>query len=189
MNGVRVAVHEFEQLERPAKIVLDDHIAIGRGGGGDRPQMDNAVELAPIEPSEQPVGGDDIRELALGEVAPLRPRAQPIADHDVAAASLIEARHHVRSDEPGSAGDQKHPCATPRRSAPLCPRVACHATWPWRAGRVACRSVDPLAGSQCEVRGQGWTGGPLRANAPPKITCSFEAIRKSLNLCSSLINK
>ena len=68
--------------------------------------MDDAIELAAVEPAEQIHGWDEIGELAFTQVAPLVIGPQRVIDHDIGAAGLVEARHHVRSDETGSAGDQ-----------------------------------------------------------------------------------
>ena len=99
----------FEQAQRQAEIGLDDQIPVGRGGVGDGAEMDDGIELAALEPAEQLARRHHVGKLALAEIAPFLPAIERIVDHDVAVAGLVEARHHVRSDESGAAGDQKHP--------------------------------------------------------------------------------
>ena len=68
--------------------------------------MHHRLELAAVEPAQQIGRRHEVGKLALGEVAPLAVAAEEIVDDDVGAAGLVEARHHIRSDEPGPAGDQ-----------------------------------------------------------------------------------
>src|SRR5215470_1883674 len=97
--------------------------------------MDDGVELALLEPGEERRRRHHVGELALGEIAPFVACAQLIADGNIGTPSLVEARHHIRSDEPGSASDQQH-----SRSAgvvpSLCPRAIGGATCASSAGLV-----------------------------------------------------
>ena len=79
--------------------MLDDEIAVGRGGRGDGAEMHDGVELAAVEPAHEVRRRHEIGELAGGEIAPFAVAAEAVIDDDVGARRLVEARHHVRSDE------------------------------------------------------------------------------------------
>ena len=77
-----------------------------------------ASSLRRIEPGHQLGRRHQIGDLMLGEVAPFGVVvAEQVVDDDVGGARLVEARHHVRPDEAGPAGDQKH--IDPLRGQPL----------------------------------------------------------------------
>src|ERR1700730_17349055 len=105
----------FKQAQRQPEIGLDDEIRIGRSGVGNGAEMDDRIELASLKPAEQLAGWHHVGELSFAEIAPFLPGIEGIVDHDVAVAGLVEARHHIRADEPGPAGDQKHRSASPPR--------------------------------------------------------------------------
>ena len=68
--------------------------------------MDHRFELAAVEPRQELRRRNKIGNAAAGEVAPLAVAAEHVIDGNVGAAGLVEARDHVRPDEPGPAGDQ-----------------------------------------------------------------------------------
>src|ERR1700676_5282659 len=70
--------------------------------------MDHRVELAAVEPAHELRRRHEIGKLTAGEIAPLAVAAEHIADGNIGAPCLVEARDHVRTDEPGPAGDQQH---------------------------------------------------------------------------------
>ena len=109
-----------EQAQRQAEIVLHHQVAVGCGGVGNGAHVDDRLELAAVEPGHQFGRRHQIGHPALGQIAPFGVvLAEQVVDHDVAGARLVEARHHVRSDESGPAGDQKH--AQSFVPAKLCP--------------------------------------------------------------------
>src|SRR5260370_6314658 len=99
----------FKQAERQPEIGLNDDSPMGRSGVGNGAEMDDGIEPASLQPAEQLAGWHHIGKLALAEIAPFLSGIEGIVDHDVAVAGLVEAGHHVRPDESGAAGDQKHP--------------------------------------------------------------------------------
>ena len=113
-EGRLVGRTPLEQPQRKPEVGAKNEVAVGRGGVGDRADVDDGVELAAVEPGEQVLGRHHVGELALRQIAPFAVRTEDIVDDDVAAAGLVEARHDVRADEPGPAGDQQHP-NPPRR--------------------------------------------------------------------------
>ena len=98
----------FQQAQRQPEIVFHDRVAIGRGGRGDGAHMHHGLELAAVEPAQKIGRRHKIGDLAMCEIAPLAVAAENVVDGNVGAAGLVEARHHIRSDEPGPAGDQQH---------------------------------------------------------------------------------
>ena len=120
MNGVRVARAPVEQAQRQAEIVLHHQIAVGGGGVGNRAHVDDGVELAAVEPVHQFGRRHQVGDLALGQIAPFGVVvAEQVVDHDVGRARLVEAGDHVRPDETGPAGDQKHAYPRPEPGQPL----------------------------------------------------------------------
>ena len=109
MNGVRVAVHQSSSLSDRRKLVSITRSPSVAVVSEIAPMWMTASSLRPSSQREQVGGRHHVGELALGEVAPLAVGAEHVVDDDVAAARLVEARHHVRPDEPGPAGDQQHP--------------------------------------------------------------------------------
>jgi hypothetical protein len=72
------------------------------------PSVSVVEEMAAVEPAQKIGRRHEIGDLAIGEIAPLTVAAEKVVDGNVGAAGLVEARHHIRSDEPGPAGDQQH---------------------------------------------------------------------------------
>ena len=132
MKGVRVDRAPFQKPERQPEIGLDDGVAVGRGGRRNGAEVHHGVELAAFQPAQQVRWRHEIGELALAEIAPLAVAAEKIVDHDVGPPSLIEARHDIRSDESGPAGDQQH-----RRR---------NTGWSW-IGRARLRAPLPHSGA------------------------------------------
>src|SRR5580692_9578920 len=103
MNGVRVAAHHsnrrsdsrklFSMTASPSVAVVEEMA----------PMCTTASSLRPSSQRNRSAGGT---KLAIGEIAPLAVAAENVVDGNVGAAGLVEARHDVRSDEPGPAGDQ-----------------------------------------------------------------------------------
>ena len=144
-----------EQPQRQPEVGVEHEVAVGRGGVGDRAQVDDGVELAAVEPGEQLAGRHHVGQLALGEIAPFAVAAEHVVDDDVAAAGLVQAGHDVRPDEPGPAGDQQHPTPPRRMFRPsLCPRAPAVQLAPMRRGKQADRLEAAL-----RAPGQPWTGG------------------------------
>ncbi|MEY9504957.1 hypothetical protein ABIE87_004515 [Bradyrhizobium diazoefficiens] len=104
----RIRRAPVEQAHGEAKIGLEHEIAVGRGGRGNRPEMDHGVEPAAVQPVGQLGRGDDIHKLALGEIAPLAVGAEEITHGDVTAAGVVQRSHDIRPDKTGSAGHQQH---------------------------------------------------------------------------------
>ena len=131
MNGVRVDGAPVEQPQRQAEIGIEHEVGVARHGVGDGAEMDDGVELAVVEPVEQLRRRHHVGELPLAEVAPFLIAAEMIVDDDVGAPGLVQARDHVGPDEPGPAGDQKHPLP--------------------RAWVLPCLSLCPSSGRRCNV--------------------------------------
>ena len=53
MNGMCVGGAPVEQSQREAKVGLDHGVAVARGGLGNRAEMNDAIELAAIEPADE----------------------------------------------------------------------------------------------------------------------------------------
>ncbi|MHC2668936.1 hypothetical protein ACVI1J_001099 [Bradyrhizobium diazoefficiens] len=104
----RIRRAPVEQAHGEAEIGFEHEVAVGRGGRGNRPEMDHGVEPAAVQPVGQLGRGDDIHKLALGEIAPLAVGAEEITDGDVAAAGVVQRSHDIRPDKTGSAGHQQH---------------------------------------------------------------------------------
>ena len=103
MNGVRVAVHQSSSF-REAEVGVEDEIAVGGGGIGDGPEMQDGVELAAVEPPHQLARRHHVGELALTEIAPLAFIAESVVDHDVGPPRLGEASDQIGPDESRPAG-------------------------------------------------------------------------------------
>ena len=121
MNGVACAVHHSKQPHREAEIGLDDEIAVGRRGLGNRPHVDDRIQPAAVQPGGQFGRRHDVGELALGEVAPFVAVAEQVTHNDVRAARLVERGHDIRSDKTGPTGHQQHAAPYPVRGLSFAP--------------------------------------------------------------------
>src|SRR5262245_22663690 len=80
----------IQQPQRQPEIGGDDEIAVGCRRVGNCTEMNDGIELSPIEPTLQIGGSNYVRELTLLQVAPLAPTLEPVADGNVGASPLIE---------------------------------------------------------------------------------------------------
>ncbi len=123
--------------------------------------MDHGVELAALEPARSDRPAAPRRPVGAWRDCAICRRSETVVDDDVAAAGLVEAGDHVRTDEAGAAGDQT---ACPPRICliiRLCPkRRRRRATW--RGWNRARRSrLDSAAGAGLP---RCLRGGTRRAN-------------------------
>ena len=109
MNGVRVAVHQSSSRSEQAEIVLHHGIAVGRGRVDEiAPRWITASSLRPSSQRMRSAGGTKSAIWRFRRLRHLPSLPSTVADDDIGAPGLVEARDHVRSDEPGPAGDQQH---------------------------------------------------------------------------------
>ena len=133
MNGVAIVGAPVEQPQREAEIGLDDEIAVGRRGLRDRAEMDDGVELAPVQPVREFIRWNDVHKLTFGEIAPFAVPAEQVAHHHVGAARVIQRGHDVRSDKTGATGHQQHANPCPFIAAPALPQYRL-------AGNLGCQA-------------------------------------------------
>ena len=72
------------------------------------PMWMTASSLRPSSQRIRSAGATTSATWRLAEVAPLVVGAEHVVDDDVGAPGLVEGRDHIRADETGPAGDQKH---------------------------------------------------------------------------------
>ena len=135
MNGVRVAVHQSSSRSERRKLVSITRSPSVAVVSEIAPMWMTASSLRPSSQREQVGRRHDVGDLALGRLRHLPSVAEHVVDGDVGAPGLVEARDHVRADESGPAGDQKHHAALlPQPSRPpLLPQTA-----RWRNLRHGC---------------------------------------------------
>ena len=154
--GLRAPV---EQAQRQAEIVLHHQVGVGGGGVGDRAHVDDGVELAAVQPIHQLGRRHQVGHPALGQIAPFGVvMAQQVVDDDIGGARLVEARDHVRPDEAGPAGDQKHDL--PHCAPSFAPVRGRAQMAPPNATQMAQERVKIVAGQAVTIQGNGCQGGP-----------------------------
>ena len=67
--------------------------------------VDRAVEIARLQPLEEVLLVDEIRDVAIDQIAELVGAREIVHRDDVALAALVQRAHQVGTDESGSAGD------------------------------------------------------------------------------------
>jgi hypothetical protein len=103
----------IQKAHREIEIGLDDEVAVRRRCLRDRAEMNEGVEMPPLQPALEFCRRHESRDLALGEVSPLALIAEEVADGHVSPARVIERVHHIRPDKAGTAGHQQHSIPRP----------------------------------------------------------------------------